>query len=495
MHECDVADGQNANECFILLFVLVELALYSHGDNESSDEELSDSEDDGGENNDDVDDDSDGEEDEDDEEEDGEVDDDDDDDGDDEEYTSGAESGESTSEDDISDHEDIDEVIRHRNSNNNNDNHNGVNMNGIMRSNTHESRLLFQIYLARIFAHNVNVAFRDVVALQAQKELLEECEIDEKMKSSKQQQNKNAKKQNSKQKQKAKQQQQQQKKNASQTTKTPPTVVSKKEQQREVIPPLDILLHEASSVMMSEEIEDDEWNVVQAKSKLPRQARYSSPHESDDSPRYDSISDDLPSRSVSPALSTTSTISIVSSGSVSGSVTTVSSSSTSSNKKKKKKQRAQEAIAKQIDFDATAADSSNSSTRAHTTKELNPDAESFVPYATMTVTAMTGAAPATTANNNHQGMMVPSSNAYSFFSDIDFMLNDSYMTPRNRQVDYDDAMYGRGIPPIGYELRSNNNTNNNNNNSEEEQRRRHTVEHSFNPFTLPTFFPLVNRMF
>lgn len=46
----------------------------------------------------------------------------------------------------------------------------------IINSNTYESKLLFQIYLARIFAHNVKLSYEDAVALVNQNRLLQEIE-------------------------------------------------------------------------------------------------------------------------------------------------------------------------------------------------------------------------------------------------------------------------------------------------------------------------------
>jgi len=319
-----------------------------HSSDESSDEELSGSED--------------GDDDEDDEDE--------GDDEDDDEYTSDsdADSDESTSDGYISG-EECDEVLPKDDS---------ININGIVRSNTQESRLLFQIYLARIFAHNVNVAFRDIVALQAQRELLEECEIDEKMKSNKQ--SKNTKKQSKQKKSKQK------KVPASAAAKTTSKITPTK-QERETIPPLDIL-KEATSVIMSEEMVEDEWNVVQAKAKVPKQSKYSPQDEG--SPRDEFVLQSLepPSRSVSPTLSTASTISAVSTNS--------STSGTNTSQKKKKKNRASNEVTKQINFDTKSP-----------IKEEPSFTEQFKAFTDVRL------------------------NDSSFFEDIDSMLNDSYMTPRS----------------------------------------------------------------
>merc|ERR1712151_430574 len=85
------------------------------------------------------------------------------------------------------------------------------NLTGVIKSNSQESRLLFQIYLARIFAHNINVAYKNVVALQAQEELLQECAFDE---------NPRKKASKSTKKNKAKKQPQQKKKQSSSATKS-----------------------------------------------------------------------------------------------------------------------------------------------------------------------------------------------------------------------------------------------------------------------------------
>ncbi|KAL0491824.1 hypothetical protein AKO1_010219 [Acrasis kona] len=45
---------------------------------------------------------------------------------------------------------------------------------------TQESRALFQIYLARLFSHNITVAYKDMVALEVQSQLLEELESEKK---------------------------------------------------------------------------------------------------------------------------------------------------------------------------------------------------------------------------------------------------------------------------------------------------------------------------
>ncbi|KAL9654386.1 hypothetical protein ABK040_010413 [Willaertia magna] len=63
--------------------------------------------------------------------------------------------------------------------------------NEILASNMRESKLLFQIYLARLFAHNIRVAFNDLCAYEMQKCLLEECEKEEMKKGSNNKKKKN----------------------------------------------------------------------------------------------------------------------------------------------------------------------------------------------------------------------------------------------------------------------------------------------------------------
>jgi hypothetical protein len=65
---------------------------------------------------------------------------------------------------------------------------------------TQESRLLFQIYLARLFSHNITVAYKDMIALEMQNRLLEELESEKK--ETKNQQNKKGKSATKKQQQK-----------------------------------------------------------------------------------------------------------------------------------------------------------------------------------------------------------------------------------------------------------------------------------------------------
>ncbi|MNE87949.1 hypothetical protein D3C80_1851970 [compost metagenome] len=123
--------------------------------------------------------------------------------------------------------------------------------------------------------------------------------------------------------------------------------------------------------------------------------------------------------------------------------TNSSTSGTNTSQKKKKKNRASNEVTKQINFDTKSP-----------IKEEPSFTEQFKAFTDVRL------------------------NDSSFFEDIDSMLNDSYMTPRSND-------YGNySIPPIGYELRSSNDAHND----------QHLVQNSFSPFTLPTFFPLVNRL-
>jgi hypothetical protein len=136
-------------------------------------------------------------------------------------------------------------------------------MSGIVRSNTQESRLLFQIYLARIFAHNVNVAFKDMMALKAQQELLQECENGDtqRKKNGKQVKQQPTKKKNKKQQQQ--QQQQKKKKDAAKPQKVVSNTPPKSEEQKPELPSLETLKEASAVVLSSEEAMSDEWNVVQ----------------------------------------------------------------------------------------------------------------------------------------------------------------------------------------------------------------------------------------
>jgi hypothetical protein len=129
---------------------------------------------------------------------------------------------------------------------------------------TQESRLLFQIYLARLFSHNITVAYKDMIALEMQNQLLEELES-EKKETVPKNQHKKGKNASKKQKEPPKMGKAPPKKQAPPQQITQEETAKKKKKNKKRVENDE--MDEETVLVHQTEFDDNDWNVVQKHKK------------------------------------------------------------------------------------------------------------------------------------------------------------------------------------------------------------------------------------